>query len=165
MLKIGPLRGVEKWQAYLRQLPRGTVKIGLRAIAEWLIGTPQRGLMRYQPYKYVSRKQAYGQTFKSDKQRRYVMAAIREGRIDPGVPHRTGNTQRGYVMRETNGGYGMSIDNAAPGAYWTRDDQGQARLNALAGWRTAGSIIETNIAGAIRHAQAAVNAFLKQGQP
>jgi hypothetical protein len=158
------VRGIEKLQTYLRSLPRGVVKVGLAAIAEWIIGTPQRGLQRYQPYKYVPRARAYGQTFKSDKQRRFVMAAIREGRIDPGVPHRTGNTQRGWYAKVGNGGYRMVIGNDTPGAYFTRHDTGQARLNALAGWRKTMDIVQTNIAGALRHANAAINAFLKSGK-
>lgn len=157
--KFGKIRGVEEWKAYLKTVPYGTVKVGLAALAEWLIGTPERGLKHYQKYLYVSIKKAYG-GFKSDKQRRYVMAMIREGKIDPGVPHRTGRTQRGYVANVTNNGYGITIENKEPGAYYTRDDQGQARLNALAGWKKTAEVISTNIAGAIRHAQAAVNAWL-----
>lgn len=159
--KFGKIRGVEEWMAYLKTVPRGTVRVALRAIVEWVIGTPQRGLKHYQAYKYVPRARAYRPTFKSDKQRRYVMAAIREGRIDPGVPHRTGRTQRGYVAVESNNGYRMSVVNKEIGAYYTRDDEGQARLNALAGWRKTMDVIATNIDGAMRHARAAVNQWLK----
>lgn len=155
------VRGVEKLQAYLKTVPRGAVKVALAALAEWIIGTPQRGLMHYQPYKYIARAKAYGRTFKSDKQRRFVMAAIRDGRIDPGVPHRTGNTQRGWYAKVGNGGYRMSVGNDTPGAYFTRHDTGQAALNALAGWRKISDIVQTNIAGAMRHARAAVSRFLK----
>ena len=167
-VKFGEIKGIEKVSAYLKQVPSGqvpsgTVRVGLRAIVEWFIGNGQRGLKHYQPYKYVSRKKAYGQTFSSDKQRRYVMARIREGSIDPGVPHRTGRTQRGYEIVESNNGYRMTIKNEEAGAFYTRDDKGQARLNALAGWRKALDIISTNVDGALRHATAAINKFLKGG--
>ena len=154
------VRGIEQLNAFLRDLPRGAVKIGLPALAEWIVGNGQRGLKRYSPYKHVAYRSAYG-GFKSEKQRRYVMAAIKDGRIDPGVPHRTGRTQRGYEVHITNGGYTAKITNDEPGAYWTRHDTGQARLNAMAGWRKMSDVVRTNIAGAVRHAQAKVNAWLK----
>lgn len=151
---------VEETKKYLKEVPRGTVKTGLAAIAEWIIGTPKRGLKHYQAYKYITRKAAYGKTFVSDKQRRYVMAMIKEGRIDPGAPHRTGNTQRAWYAQPTNNGYAMTIGNKTKGAYYTRHDEGQARLNALAGWRTVSDIISTNIKGALRHAGAKIKEYL-----
>lgn len=45
------------------------------------------------PYKYVSRKAAYGRSFFSDKQRRYFFAALKDGRID--TPYRRTGTLRG----------------------------------------------------------------------
>jgi len=156
------VRGIEKVQAFLRDLPYGVLRVALPAIAEYLIGDGTHGLKHYQAYKYITRKRAYGQTFQSDKQRRYVMAMIREGRIDPGYPHRTGRSQRGYTAKVTNGGYGVTISNPEKGAYYTRHDAGQARLNALAGWRKISAVVESNLAGALRHARAAVSAFLKQ---
>lgn len=155
------VRGIEQISAFIKTVPHGTTRVALKAIAEWFIGTPERGLRRYSPYKYITRARAYGQTFVSDKQRRYVMARIREGSIDPGAPHRTGQTQRGWYATPTNGGYGYTIKNDTPGAYYTRHNTGQARLNALAGWRKVREVIETNIKGAMRHANAAVRAFLK----
>ncbi len=162
MFKFGKIRGVEEWQKFIKSLPRGVVKVALPALAEWLIGNEQRGLAHYSLYKYVTRKQAYGKTFQSDRQRRWFFAALDEGKILPGYPRRTGRTQRGYVQRPTNGGYGVMIENKEEGAYYTRDDKGQARLNALAGWRKTMDVVSTNIVGAIRHAQAAVNAWLKK---
>jgi len=158
----GNIRNLDKVQNYLKSLPRGTIKIALEALGEWFIGTGQRGLKRYPPYKYVTRAQAYGRTFKSAKQRGYVMAQIRAGRIDPGAPHRTGNTQRGWSMSTTGGGYRLSLVNPTAGAYYSMSDTGQARLNALVGWRKVSDILSTNIKGAIRHAISKVNEFLKQ---
>jgi hypothetical protein len=148
--------------AFLKGLPRGVVRVALPAIAEWYIGTGQRGLKRYSPYKYVSRRRAYGKPFKSDKQRRFVMAMIREGRIDPGVPHRTGNTQRGYHMVSTNRGYTVKIVNRTRGAVYTRHNVLQARLNRLAGWRKTALVIASNTLGAMRHARAAVRVYLRK---
>jgi hypothetical protein len=149
----------KRLEAYIQKLPRGVARTGLTALAEWLIGNGQRGLKRYPPYKYVPIKKAGG--FKTDKSRRYVMAMIRKGVIDPGVPHRTGNTQRGYVMVASNRGYAVKIVNRTRGAVYTRHDTLQARLNKLAGWRKMKDVIKTNIEGAIRHAQSKVNEMLR----
>lgn len=160
-VKFGAIKDLEEWKAFIKSIPRGTAKIAVSAVVDFIIGTPQRGLKRYQAYKYVSRKRAYGRTFKSKAQQGYVMARIHEGTMDPGVPHRTGRTQRGYRKVETRGGYGATIVNPEIGAYYTRDDKGQARLNELAGWQKAMDVIASNIAGAIRSAQAKVNEWLK----
>lgn len=135
--------------------------VATKAMAEWFIGNGQRGLKRYPPYKYITRKQAYGKTFVSDKQRRYVMAKIREGRIDPGVPHRTSNYQRGWEMDPPNGGVKIKIINTVPYARFVGGDETQARLNAKVGWRTISDIISTNIKGAIRHAQSEIRKLVK----
>lgn len=162
MLKFGKIRGIEEWTKFLKSVPYGAVKVALPALAEWLIGNESRGLAHYEVYKYVKRVKAYGQAFQSDRQRRWFFAALHEGKILPGYPRRTGKTQRGYVQKPTNGGYGVMIENKEAGAYYTRDDKGQARLNALAGWRKVSDVISTNILGAMRHAQAAINEWLRK---
>ena len=153
------VRGVEKVTAYLKSLPRGIKKVAEKALTEYLIGAKPHGLKHYSPYKYVTRKKAYGQTFASDKQRRYVMAMIAEGRIDPGVPHRTGKGQRGWQSVETSRGY--TIKNDEQSMYYSMSDKGQARLNKLAGWRLVSKAIKDNLAGAFKSANAAVKKFLK----
>lgn len=152
-------RGIKEVQAYLKALPRGVKRIALKALTTYLIGTQAHGLRHYSPYRYITRKKAYGQTFVSDKQRRYVMARIREGSIDPGVPHRTGKGQRGWTMVETQRGY--TIKNDEPSMYYSMSDKGQANLNKLAGWRQVSQAIADNIVGAFRSATAAVNNWLK----
>lgn len=153
-----PVRGVKAVVAYLERLPRGVKRVGLRALTEYLIGNASHGLKHYSPYKYVSRKRAYGYTFKSDKQRRYVMAAIREGKIDPGTPHRTGKGSAGWTMAETQRGF--TIKNPEESMKYSMSDQYQANLNALAGWRAVSQNISDNIKGAVRHAGAAIKKFL-----
>jgi hypothetical protein len=150
---------VETFQEFLKSLPRGVLRVGLMALAEYIVGNQRHGLKHYQPYKYVSRKQAYGKSFVSDKQRRYVMARIREGTIDPGVPHRTGQTQRAWVIKVASNGYSISVGNPTPGAYFTRHDTGQARQLGMAGWLKTAQVIANNLAGALRHARAEVGKF------
>lgn len=153
------VRGVEKLQSFFASLPKHLRGIATVAMSEWFIGNGTRGLKRYPPYKYITRKSAYGQTFVSDKQRRYVMAKIRSGEIDPGYPHRTGEYQRGWTT--INKGVKTQIVNDVPYAGFVGGDDTQARLNKKVGWRTVSQIISTNIAGAIRHASAKIAAYLK----
>lgn len=171
-------RNIDPIRDYMGTVKRGYTRDALRAIGMWMIGTPQRGLKHYQPYKYVSREKGYsGQKitidygphkgkvvtgYFSSKQYYFVILGGR-GKIDPGVPHRTGNTQRGWHLVEGNNGYKPSIVNATPGATYTRHDTLQSKLNALAGWRKVSEVISTNIHGAIRHAQAAINELIRKG--
>lgn len=157
-VKVRNLEQVKKW---ISDLPRRLRGVATEAMAEWFIGDGRRGLKHYPPYKHITRKSAYGKTFVSDKQRRYVMAKIRSGEIDPGFPHRTGNYQRGWRVK--NELTKSVITNQVPYARFVGGDEEQARLNAKVGWRTISEIISTNIAGAIRHAQAAINKVIKGG--
>ncbi len=154
------MRGDEQVKAYIKTIPHGVTRVGIYAIAEYILGDQTHGLKHYPPYRYITRKKAYGKTFSSDKQRRFVMAAIREGRIDPGVPHRTGNTQRAWRLIKSNP-YRPKIVAKGAGPYYTADDQGQARLNAMIGWRKMAKNIADNMVGALRHANAEIRKWLK----
>jgi hypothetical protein len=109
------VRNVEELQAWLKTVPLGTLRAGLRAFTEYVIGNETHGLKHPDPYKYVSRESAYGYTFKSDKQRRYVMAKIRSGEITPGQENRTGRSEEAwqYVARTE---YNYTITNPEKGA-------------------------------------------------
>lgn len=98
-------------------------------------------------YKYVSRMAAYGKTFVSAKQRRYVMAHIREGSIRPGVNNRTGGLAAGWHVEHQ--GSKAAIVNNTEAARWTMNDYWQARQPAAVGWRKSSAIIEENIDAAM----------------
>lgn len=153
------VRGLEEFKGYISSLQRNLRGKATEWISEWLIGNGSRGLKHYPPYKYVTRKSAYGQTFQSDRQRRYVMAKIREGSIDPGYPHRTGRLQRGWV--KTGSGVGTRIVNAEPHAFYVMDTKGQARQPAKVGWRKVAEILASNIKGAVRHAESMIKTLKK----
>jgi hypothetical protein len=89
------------------------------------------------PSKYVTRKAAYGQTFQSDKQRRWFFAALGDGRIS--VPyHRTGQLAKSWkVSRSENGAI---FTNTSPGASFVMGSPGQSRHEKMVGWSTIGHI-------------------------
>lgn len=125
------------------------------AAAVYLVGNMGRGLKHYRSYKHVTRKAAYGKTFQSDKQRRYVMAMIKQGKITPGYPKRTGKAQRGWKARPISGGDSM-VSNDVPYIGYLHDNDSQARLNALAGWRKVEEIIESNTRGMLNAGEQAI---------
>lgn len=163
------VRGVEKVQTFLRSVPRGTIRTAIIGITEYLIGNEQHGLKHEAPYKTVSRAQAYGKVsdapagYFSWAQFRYVMARMSEGSMTPGN-NRTHETSEGYGYTETNGGYGASITNSTEGAYYTQSDTGQAAQPALVGWRKVSKNIADNIQGAMRHATALINEWIRRNR-
>jgi hypothetical protein len=157
MIKINA-RGIDKVQEYLkRTVPRGAVKVALEALGDWMVGAPGRALRHYDPYKYVSRKKAYGKSFFTEKQRKWFWA---NGGPDMIGNNRTGETANAWQAKSTRGGYGLTLENDSEGAKHIWGDDTQAAQPRAVGHRTAGEKVMTNIAGAIRHARAAVRAFL-----
>jgi len=154
------IRNVEKIQAYLKTVPRGTIRAAMEAIAEYIAGDESHGLKHYPGYKYVTRKSAYGMTFFTAKQRRWFWA---NGGPDMIGDNRTGRTADAWQVNPTNDGYRMSITNNTPGAYFTMHDFGQARQPARVGWRKVSEVVQSNLAGALRHANAMVKQFLQKG--
>lgn len=155
------IRGVEAVQAFLRAVPRGAVKVALQAFSEYILGNDQHGLRHNEPYKYVTRKAAYGVTFFTEKQRRWFFWALRTGQIDPGSGKRTGETSRAWKAEPRNNGYRYTLTNNTAGGYYTRDDYGQARQPAKVGWRKVRDVVDANYLGGIRAVTAAVKNYLQ----
>ena len=158
-IKFGSVRNLEKIQTFLAALPRGVMRVAIAAIGEWMIGTNDRGLRHSPPYRYVSRASA-GYRKMSDKMRRWFWA---NGGPDMIGNNRTGATAAGWKAVTGGGGYRLSLQNSTPGAYYTMSDTGQAAQPAKVGWRKVTEVVMSNMAGAMRHALAAVNAFLSKG--
>ena len=161
------IRNLPEVQKFLKELPRGTLRVGLDAMSDYFIGDERHGLKKYPSYKYVARKTAYPEVkgFFSDAQRRYIMAKIRSGEITPGKPNRTGATAAGWTKQTTNNGYGVSIKNDEVSAFYTMSDKGQARQPKRVGWRTMSTVIMSNMAGAMRHAIAEVKKWIAENKP
>jgi hypothetical protein len=93
------------------------------------------------------------------------MAGINDGTIDPGAPHRTGEFQRAWRYAATGANAFRVINDTPYTSYLVGAGLGspetQANLPRLAGWRTIAQTVADNIKGAIRAAQAAVRAMLR----
>ena len=151
---VPKVRGLAEFKAYIDTLARKMRGVATEAITDYLIGNGSHGFKHYPPYKLVTRTQAYGQPFVSARQRRYVMARIKEGSIDPGYPHRTGELQQGWHKVGT--GVNARAVNEVGYAPYVMGTKDQARQPGMVGWRKIADIISTNIKGAVRHAEAKI---------
>ena len=129
-------------------------------MAEYFVGDESHGLKHEVAYRYVSRTEAYGQPFVSDRQRRYVMARIHDGTITPGVENRTHQMAAAWDWEQSNGV--TYVRNETNGVEFVEPylPEQQARQPAMVGWRSAFEIITTNMAGALRHAVSAINKLI-----
>ena len=150
-------RGVEKVKQYLASLPRGVKITAMREIATYLIGDGAHGL-RHQPARKTHGENNPYQ-WESEKQRRAYFATDGFG---GGIPYvRTGNLASGWEFTEQDSNYTtVSLENSVPNSPFVQGDNLQ-RGHAADGWRYMMDVINTNIKGAIRKAQAAVDAFIK----
>jgi len=149
--------GVEEVTAWIKSLPRGVKAAGMRAISEYIIGDERHGLRHDVSYRYISRKQAYPPTgWQSDKQRRYVMWAIKSGVIKIGRKHDPTHYSKSWNWKQENSQWDRTdITGKLP------FDRFPSRHNILGGWRHYMDVISTNMVGAMQAGQRAVNKLLK----
>jgi hypothetical protein len=125
--------------------PRHLRGVVTEEAAKYLIGDARRGLKHYDPYRYVTRAAAYGVSFFSLAQQRYVMAMIAQGLITPGTAQRSGATAAGWTILYA--GVHTRIINITRGAYYTRDDMGQSRHEQMVGHKKVREVIASNERG------------------
>ena len=140
--------GVDALRAVFAGVPKG-IQTALGALTEFIVGL----LKVPEPYKYVSRARAYGQTFQSDKQRRWFWANGGPSMIGN---NRTGESTNAWTYSSTSNGY--TVSNTTPGAYWTQGDS-QANQPALVGWLKYKNKIEKNWSNALQVFKDALSAF------
>lgn len=93
-------------------------------------------------YRHIYREEAYPPTgWQSERQRRYVMAAIRRGEIK--IPYKRRSPKGGLVTQWFMEGKGQNLHlvNNAPHASLVYGED-QARLLQLAGWRRASQLLD-----------------------
>lgn len=144
----------------ITNLPRDLRGPATEEAAKYLVGNVSHGLTHYPAYQYVTRARAYGNPFFSERQRRFIMAGIADGRIDPGYPHRTGRLQRGWTI--TYDGVKTRITNTEAYAPFVMGDNEQSRHEALAGWRVVSKVEVDNEKGMIQAADLRVVREIKE---
>jgi len=130
--------GAAELSAKLNKLPEAVQDAVIDEVNPYLVNV----LKAYPAYRYISFKQAYGGFF-SEKQRKYVMARIREGSIRPGQPNRTQRMARGWKV--LGGGRNSLIVNETPYAPYLMSDSQQARMPAKIGWKKLMDVIKNRM--------------------
>lgn len=157
MLRRQPIRNIEKVQAFLKTVPRGGMKIAIIAVVEYIIGDDRHGLKHDDPYGQTTRQAVYGRSFESPEQQAYVMSRIKSGEIKTGQrQHVPTDASKGYGYKSTNDGYGATIENEKPSAYWSREWGGWKN------WRSVIEVVNSNIKGAMRSATSKVNQYFRE---
>jgi hypothetical protein len=136
------LEGFEKIQARMKELPKEVGNAGLAAASSYFVGVLVN--KEVPPYKYIPRSQV---PWVSEKQRRYVMAAISRGEID--IPYQRAGKSSVFGERadvQITGIQGdwninvaaqsraITITNNKPYAKWLYGSD-QARRAGLIGWK------------------------------
>jgi len=138
--------GADELVAALKAAPSGYKTSVLRDVATYLINN---GLNVYPEYNYVSRQEAYGQTFFSPAQRRWFWA---NGGPDMIGDHRTGG-QASWKATTMTSDYAV-ISNSASGIQYTQSVQAQAAQPRMVGWYTVIQNVMLHLSEAVSYAQA-----------
>lgn len=108
---------------------------------------------------YVSRKAAYGQSFQSEKQRRWFFWALDTGAIE--VPyHRTQALSKGWHI--VNRGVLGYLVNYRKGASYVVGERNQANQPRVVGWKKASQQIEERLAKINKIIDAAAKKAIKK---
>lgn len=129
---------------------------GVEAASEYLINV----LRSYAPYRYVPRAAVYSPAWKSEKQRRFVMAAIRKGLIR--IPHRrTQGLAKGWKV--IGKGRKSIIVNETPGAQFVVGSAGQqSRHEQAVGWWRFDEVVQERMPRMIDAAVGALKKVLRK---
>lgn len=100
----------------------------------------------YPPQSGLTRKQVYGQSFQSERQRRWFFAALKRGEIE--VPYRRGsspgsrNLKQTWTVRQVSP-LVVEVGTNTPYAPYVQSSESQSRYHSMTGWRTDKDIMES----------------------
>lgn len=151
------LRGNERIKEYISTLGRGMKIAAMRAIGEYLLGDERHGLKHSPPRVKHGEDNPYQWT--SERQRRAYFATDGFG---GGIPYqRTGELAEAWTMEEANSDWNtVKLTNESEYGQYVQGDEIQ-RGHKADGWRIVADVIKTNITGAIRAGQQAVDRLIK----
>jgi hypothetical protein len=151
------IKGLPELQAKFDKMLPAVQDAIVDEIAPYLVNVLQNE--QPTPNHGITRKQAYGVTFFTKKQRRWFFWALNSGRLQ--LPyHRTQATRRGW--RIIGKGSNAIIANETAGALFTRDDERQSRHEALVGWQKIGAMLKDKSKEIMRRADAGARKGIKK---
>jgi hypothetical protein len=118
----------------LDEMPEAIIDAAVDEAAPYLVEV----LKQYPPQKHVTRKQAYGKSFFSDKQRRWFFAALNAGEIDSPYKRTQGLRNAWQII---GSGKNTIIVNDSEGAPFVMGDQTQSRHERMVGWETVSRVV------------------------
>jgi len=146
------ISGEKEIAAKLDKLPEQAADFGVEYANEYILNMQQT----YVPYKYVSVAQTGG--WKSDAQRRYVMAKIRSGEIS--VPYnRTQTLRKGWKL--VGKGRNQIVANEVDYAKYVKDIRSQSQGHMLRGWEVIPNELRNRAAQILRRFDAGVKAGIR----
>lgn len=148
--------GIPELKEYLGKLPPAIQDAIIDDVSKYLLGV----FRKYPPPNHnVTRKQAYGKYFFTDRQRKWFFWALETGRIH--VPY-TRTREMRNAWRIEGKGMKSIIVNETQAAVFTMGDDTRARFSKLVGWQTVGEIIKERNKQILTTAQQATNKAIKK---
>lgn len=148
------VRGVSELKAFLASVPRGAAIVVMRAFAEYIVGDESHGLKHEPEQKVHNENNPY--QWQSEKQRKAFFATDGFGQGIPTV--RTHEGVNSWTVTEQNSNWTQT--KIEGGNKFVQGDF-QQRGHKADGWRTYLEILATNTAGALRHANAKLNEWMR----
>ena len=133
------LANIQRILDRLNQLPAAVGAAGVEQASNYLLNVLVR--KEIPPYRYVSRTEAYGQPFKSARQRGWFFWALHTGRINIPYQRRSPNAGLATSWEIIGSGLERGLRSRMPEAYWIYS-QRQARQLGLVGWKKMSTILE-----------------------
>lgn len=104
------------------------------------------GMQQYPPQAHLSRKAVYGQSFQTDRQRKFFFYALKHGLIQ--VPYRRGqspgsrNLKQQWSVIASNGGLTVEIGNVTPYGPLVQGSELQTGFARATGWQTDKQVLD-----------------------
>lgn len=149
------ITGEDEIARKLKGLPPAAQDAAVDEMSKYLLNV----LRLYPPQKYVSRKDAYGVSFFSDKQRRWFFAALKSGELS--IPYK-----RSYNLRDNwkqlGRGASSIIVNETSYAKYVMGDKEQSRHEQKVGWKKLGDIVKERMGRVLEKADAGIKRAIKK---
>lgn len=143
--------GLKELRELALKLPDAVFDAITEDVGDYLVNV----LRSYPPKNYVTRKAAYGQTFFSDRQRRWFFAALRSGDLQiPGK--RTQTLAQGWKRLDD------LVYNEVEYAKFVMGEDEQSRHEAMVGWLTTDQVVQQRATRIVEIGQAAAKKAIRR---
>ena len=150
------IRGIPELEKKFGKLAPYCIGAMCEQVADYLITVFQQ---QPPPDHTKTRKQAYGKSFFTDRQRRWFFWALNSGALS--LPYqRTQEMRRSW--KKIGKGANVMVVNETEAAVFTMDDERQARFSRLVGWKTIGDVVRERRTQILRQAEIGVKKGIKQ---